>query len=233
MSGATHSRRTIQSLGMAALLLPILAWGVGLAWYVRLIDATPAPVPLADGIVALTGGAERVETALQLLARGQAPRLLLSGIGGGAGLPDLDNHAGVDAPKLAAQITLGRGAQSTRGNAIETANWVRREGIRSLIVVTAAYHMPRALLELQRALPDVSLFPVPVHPQGFTGWRRLRLVAAEFSKFLAARAGLSAFAPERRNTRPGSFSRTHPVSPGAVSPAVSPGPVSPGPAFPG
>ncbi len=209
MSGTADMPRRmarIRILGLAALVLviaPVLAWGVGLAWYVRQVDAAPAPVPFADGIVALTGGAERVETALQLLARGQAPRLLLSGIGGGAGLPELDNRAGVDAPKLAARITLGRGAQSTRGNAIETAAWARREGVRSLIVVTAAYHMPRALLELQRELPDVTLYPMPVRPQGFAGWRRFRLLAAEFTKFLGAEAGLSAYVPDRRNTRPG------------------------------
>ena len=197
------------------LLAPVLAWGAGLAWYIRLVDTIPAPVPPAagpaegivdgpaDGIVALTGGAERVEAALRLLARGEAPRLLLSGIGGGAELADLENGAGIDAARLAARITLGRDAHSTRGNAVETAAWAEREGIRSLIVVTAAYHMPRALLELGRALPEVALHPAPVRPQGVSNWRRLRLTAVEFTKFLGAHAGLSAYAAERRSTRPG------------------------------
>lgn len=198
MSSSVHPRRSACRLGLAALLLvPALAWGIGLGWYFRLTSAVAGPLPLADGIVALTGGAERIETALRLLAQGQAPQLLLSGVGGGAGLPDLDNHTDIPAPELAAQITLGRDAQSTRGNALETAAWAQQRGIRSLIVVTAAYHMPRALLELHRALPGVELFPAPVHPQGFAGWRRLRLVALEFTKFLGAKAGLSALAPER------------------------------------
>ncbi len=202
MKGAIQSRchplRTLRLAALTLLLASLLAWSVGLAWYIRLADAPAGPLPLADGIVALTGGAERVETALQLLARGQAPLLLLSGIGGGAMLPDLDN-GGIDAPNLAGRITLGRLAQSTRGNAVETAAWARRERIASLIVVTAAYHMPRALLELHRALPEVTLYPLPVRPEGFSGWRRLELMAVEFTKYLGAEAGLSVVARERRN----------------------------------
>ena len=179
-------------------LMPVLAWSMGFAWFIRQVDAPTGPVPIAGGIVALTGGAERIDNALQLLADGQAPRLLLSGVGGGAGLPDLDSKADLHTQDLAARITLGRGAQSTRGNALETAAWVRRNAIRSLIVVTAAYHMPRALLELRRELADIALYPVPVRPAGFSGWRRFRLLAIEFTKFLGARSGLSAHIPERR-----------------------------------
>ena len=203
-AGIVHRRPVVlRVLGFATLVLlaPMLAWGAGLLWYIRLIDASPAPVPPADGIVALTGGADRIETALQLLALGQASRLLLSGIGGGARLPELDDRSGVDARLLAERITLGRDALSTRGNAMETAIWVHQEKIRSLIVVTAAYHMPRALLELRRELPDVALYPMPVRPLGFAGWRRLRLVAAEFTKFLGAEAGLSFLVPERQRRR--------------------------------
>ena len=83
------------------------------------------------------------------------------------------------------------------GNAEETAAWVRANAIRSLIVVTAGYHMPRAMTELGRALPEVRLYPVSVVPpamQGPGGVRNagtLRLMAEEYTKWLAARLGLS------------------------------------------
>ncbi len=75
--------------------------------------------------MAFTGGPERVETALRLLAEGRADRLLLSGIGGGAELPELAHRAGVDPLPLATRVTIGRNATTTRGNAAETAAWAR------------------------------------------------------------------------------------------------------------
>mgnify|MGYP002128275913 CR=1 FL=1 len=40
--------------------------------------------------------------------------------------------------------------------------WVRERGFKSLIVVTSNYHMPRAIVELSHAMPDVTLIPFAV-----------------------------------------------------------------------
>ena len=70
-----------------------------------------------------------------------------------------------------------------------------------LIVVTGFYHMPRALTEFRRALPDVRLVPVPVRPpglrrwDGLTHWVGLRLMTEEYMKFLAAQVGLTTLWP--------------------------------------
>lgn len=171
-----------------------LAWAAGFAWFLHIAVETTTPPPPADGIVALTGGAERVETALRLLEEGRARLLLVSGVGGAAEFSALAHRAGV-APSLAPRVTLGRAAASTRGNAAETAEWARANGVRSLIVVTAGYHMPRALAELGNALPEVTLYPVAVLPPALRGERdaaTLRLLAGEYTKWLATEAGLSA-----------------------------------------
>ena len=131
---------------LAVLLLP-LAWLAGFAWFLTAATWRQLPPAHADGIVALTGGADRVEAALRLLAEGRARLLLISGVGRAAGFAELARRAGVPR-RLAPRVTLGRSALSTRGNATETAAWARGNHIRSLIVVTAAYHMPRALAEL-------------------------------------------------------------------------------------
>ncbi len=179
----------------AAALLGALAWAGGLAWFIHAASRTAEPPARADGIVALTGGAGRVEAALRLLAEGRAQRLLVTGIGGGAELPELARAAGVEGAALAGRVTLGRQATTTRGNADETAAWARERGIRSLIVVTAGYHMPRALAELSRALPDVTLYPAPVQPpalrEGVADAATLRLMAEEYTKYLAVALGLS------------------------------------------
>ncbi len=177
---------------IAATLALALAWGGGFAWFLLHVGRLVPPPPVADGIVALTGGPGRVETALRLLAEGRARVALVSGVGGAAEFAALARRAGVD-PALGARVTLGRAAHTTRGNAAETAAWAHANAIRSLIVVTAAYHMPRALTELARTLPEVALHPAPVQPE-HAGWRRL---AGEYSKFLAATVGLTALEAPR------------------------------------
>jgi uncharacterized SAM-binding protein YcdF (DUF218 family) len=188
----------VVSVGLLAVLL---AWGVGFVRFVQQASRIAGPPPHADGIVVLTGGADRIETALRLLAKGDADRLLVSGIGGGADLNDLAHSAGVHRVPVAGQVTLGRGAATTHGNAAETASWARQAGLHSLIVVTAAYHMPRALTEIGRALPGVRLYPAPVLPPGILGadgWPTaagLKLLVEEWNKLLAAKLGLTALEP--------------------------------------
>jgi uncharacterized SAM-binding protein YcdF (DUF218 family) len=186
-------------------LAAIVAWIGGLAWFVHIATRPVPPPPEADGIVALTGGADRVATALRLLRAHRAPRLLLSGIGGGAELPGLAHSADVDPGPLAGDVTLGRRATSTRGNALETAAWVHRHDIRSLIVVTAFYHMPRALTELRRTLPDVTLYPDPVLTPRSGGIGRvvtLRLIVEEYSKYLLSVVGVTDLVPDRMAEAP-------------------------------
>jgi uncharacterized SAM-binding protein YcdF (DUF218 family) len=181
-------KRASQLAAVLALAVLLAACG-GFAWFLHRV-AEPAPIPShADAIAAFSGGPDRVETALRLLADGRADRLLLSGIGGGANLTELAHLAELDPRPLAARVSIGRDATTTRGNALETAAWARANAIHTLLVVTASYHMPRALAELGRALPDVTLYPVPVAPH--EGGLPLRLAAEEYVKFLAAETGLS------------------------------------------
>jgi uncharacterized SAM-binding protein YcdF (DUF218 family) len=149
----------------------------------------------ADGIVVLTGGADRILEGLRLLQDGRAHALLISGVGKGASLDSLAKAAGIDPAPLAARISLGRSATSTIGNADETADWVGRLHLHSLLVVTASYHMMRAITELQRRIPDVALIPAPVLPPALRNrggsFATVRLLAHEYTKWLAAELGLT------------------------------------------
>lgn len=199
------------------LALGILLGGVlpaaGLALFVRQASlARPRPVP-SDAIVVLTGGALRVETGIVLLEAHAADRILISGVGDRVTLASLlatvpprmraepgDRGEGDDtddgaAPSLRDRITLGHDAQTTFGNAAEVAAWTRARGLHSLIVVTAGYHMPRAMAELRAALPGVTLRPYPVHPEA-----DLRVMAVEYVKFLAVELSLALAPPPSRLT---------------------------------
>jgi uncharacterized SAM-binding protein YcdF (DUF218 family) len=198
-------RRLALRLAGWTLLALVVAWDIGLVWFIQFATRPMPPVPEADGIVALTGGAERVETALRLLQAHRAHWLLLSGTGIGVDLAVLAHRAGVDPAPLADQVTLGRQATTTRGNALETAAWARDHDIHTLIVVTAYYHMPRALTELRRALPGVTLYPEPVlrpQPGGFGPVVTLRLTAEEYTKYLLALVGVTTLLPGYEPTPP-------------------------------
>ena len=172
--------------------LLVFAFGAGFAGFVFAAHREPTSPPEADAIVVFTGGAERVETGLHLLAAGRAKLLLISGVAQRAGLDALLHRAGMAEGPIDARITLGRTATTTLGNAEETAEWVRLHQVRSLIVVTAGFHMPRALLELRRALPgDFVLYPMAVQPQATGQLTSLRTLGGEYIKLLAAWAGLS------------------------------------------
>jgi uncharacterized SAM-binding protein YcdF (DUF218 family) len=204
---ARFRRRRFSLLRLALRAAQVLAalWLLGFAIYLggAFSASPPNPMPRADGIVALTGGDERIATALGLLAAQNAPLLLISGAGRGTYLGDFTADDVSAATKDAKDITLGHMADSTHGNALEAAGWAQTHNMHSLIIVTADYHMPRALLEMRHALPGVTLIPDPVRPPAmrkFVSLATLRLLAGEYTKYLVVRAGLreteAAFIPK-------------------------------------
>ncbi|HEY5072019.1 MAG TPA: YdcF family protein [Caulobacteraceae bacterium] len=151
--------------GLAAVLVVAAIWLAGmLAFADRIARLTPANEPApADGIVALTGGSDlRLEEATGLLESGKGRRLLVSGVNRKATRQDVQGVTGAAKPLFDCCVDLGFTAADTLGNARETADWARAMNYRSLILVTADYHMPRAMLELRSALPGVSVTAFPV-----------------------------------------------------------------------
>ena len=180
-------------IALVAVFAIALVWLAGFTIFERDARRVVTAPPVSDGIVALTGGADRIETALRLYADGLAPRLLVSGVGHGADLSEVLHRLPVDPASLANQITLGR-ATDTVGNAAETAAWARQNHLKTLIVVTAGYHMARALREIARELPDIELRAFPVQPPALRtrdGLPTLRLLAAEYDKLLAVWSGFN------------------------------------------
>ena len=183
------------------MLAVILAWGAGFGLFAWRSLQPPGPPPRGDGIVVLTGGGGRIAAAIALLEAHRGRVLLISGVEANLGLADVLRAADVAlAPDtdLASRIMLGHVATSTLGNAIEAADWARANGLHRLIVVTAGYHMPRALDEIEAALPNATLLPYRVLPPGLR--RRhslteslsvLRLLLSEYDKWLLVASGLT------------------------------------------
>lgn len=195
-----RKRRAARGLARVLVLVAafLCAWLAGLFWYAgRIPSEPPDSGERTDAIVVLTGGAGRLSEGLKLLAEGRGKRLFVSGVYRGIDVDALLQLARRKPDDVECCITIGYAADNTAGNARETAEWMRSVGNRSLLLVTANYHMPRSLLEFRRALPDIRIVPHPVFPEAFRhdcwwcGRNSLLLVASEFHKYLAALAGLS------------------------------------------
>ncbi len=152
----------------------------------------------ADGIVVLTGGGARIAEAARLLEQGRGRRLLISGVNRKTGRDALKRLTGLPEATFTCCVDVGYAALDTTGNADETRAWVQTHAFGSLLVVTATYHMPRALAELGHALPGIALMPHPVLPRDLntSGWwlypSTARLLAAEYVKLLSSLARLAA-----------------------------------------
>ena len=186
------SRRLVIGVGGIALGLSVALFSINLASFadrIRHAAAERAPA-VADGVVALTGGAERIADAAFLVSEGRAPRMLISGVNQATTRTELARETPALSSLIDCCVDLGYLAENTRGNAVETAEWSRRHGMRRLIVVTSDYHMPRALAELKDAAPGAEIVPwaVPTARLQAAGWWRdaeaVRLVAVEYLKYL-------------------------------------------------
>jgi uncharacterized SAM-binding protein YcdF (DUF218 family) len=190
---ARKPRRRWRRLLARAVLVVLAVYAAGFVWFLAQIRPDEErPTVRADGIVVLTGGSSRVSDAVELLANGYGRRLLISGVERTNGIADISRTLPDSSPLRNCCIDLDWSAVNTRSNASETRRWARDRSLRSLIIVTSNYHMPRALLELSHAMPDVTLVAYPVigdkwrdEPWWSSG-AAVRLLWLEYMKYLAA-----------------------------------------------
>jgi uncharacterized SAM-binding protein YcdF (DUF218 family) len=175
------------------LVIAAVATAAGFAGFLSQLHGTEARPPrTADGIVVLTGGSSRVSDAMELLADGYGRRLLISGVHPASGASDISRSLPDNQSLLSCCVDLDRSAVNTRSNAAETRRWAHERGFKSLIVVTSNYHMPRAIVELSHAMPDITLIPYAVvgdkwrEEPWWSNGGTLRLVLSEYVKYVAA-----------------------------------------------
>jgi uncharacterized SAM-binding protein YcdF (DUF218 family) len=149
------------------------------------------PGARTDAIVALTGGAQRIGDAIDLLAKGYADRLLITGVNERTSRDQISRLNPGQRRLFECCVDLDYRARNTIGNAIETRRWMEDHRFRSLIVVTSNYHMPRTLVELDNVIPEARKVPYAVVSDSVdpdAWWRSLqttKLLASEYVKFVA------------------------------------------------
>ena len=152
----------------------------------------PPTTPAADAIVVLTGGFQRIDQAVDLLKSGAGKRLLISGVHPTTTGTQIRRNTQSSVDLFKCCVDIGHDAIDTIGNANETANWIRDNGYESILVVTNNYHMPRSLLELRRANPQIRFIAYPVVNSDLKSqnWLRnpttLRTILSEYAKYSVA-----------------------------------------------
>lgn len=156
-----------------------LIWVLGFALWVVLLPDRNDSGRTTDAVVVLTGGPGRVQRGVELLQAGKAKRMLISGVDRSVRPHELAEIVDAPVSLFDCCVDLGREAVDTRSNADETVRWVKKRKYHSLRLVTSAWHMPRARLELSARLDD----DVKIIADAVPGDRPPAAMSREYSKY--------------------------------------------------
>ncbi len=181
----------IKKTFLIALLSSVILWFGGLLFFAWQINHFAAAQPdKTDAIIALTGGRNRITEAVKLLEQGKANKLFISGVAKDISLQHIFNTQHIDSPDIPL-IEIGHKAFNTIGNARETKEWVEKNHIKSIRLVTSNYHLLRSLIEFREQNPELKIIPHPVYSdkiekKWWTSWQTFSLILKEYNKFLYA-----------------------------------------------
>ena len=142
--------------------------------------APPVAKPLNerfDALVVFTGGTKRIDTVREMVNKGFSGRVLISGV-----------HPSVKrawvlrnlSPENRPHVELDYRAQTTRDNVRMTLDWVKKNDIKRLGLITSHYHVPRSLKMFEQAGVDIKIEAFPVFPDKMP----LSYMLHEFHKYI-------------------------------------------------
>ncbi len=174
---------------IAIVLIVCLAWLGGFLWFSHKIYHFPADTSTkTDAIIVLTGGKNRISEAAKLLNQGLGEKLFISGVSKKTSLQDLKNRGDI-ALNNEQDVTLDKRSTNTVENAIEAIEWVKKNHITSIRLVTSNYHILRSQMEFRALDKNLKIIPHPVYSENVSSqwWKNFGsffLIAAEYNKFL-------------------------------------------------
>lgn len=169
-----------------------IAWALGFVLFTRYINSFDIDTNTkTDAIIVLTGGRNRISEGIKLLNENLADKLFISGVPENISIGQIEKQAKIKADDEN-KIELGRKAKNTIENAIETEEWIKKNNIKSIRLVTSSYHIPRSLQEFIVYVTmgnnlEVVLNPIyspNVNHKWWKSWGTFRLLMMEYNKFL-------------------------------------------------
>ncbi|MBP5215137.1 MAG: YdcF family protein [Alphaproteobacteria bacterium] len=165
------------------------AWFAGFVWFSIIINGYGIQENVkTEAVVVLTGGKNRVSEAVKILNNNLADKLFISGVSNKVSINNIENTIG--AKILYPERTyLGYKAKNTIQNAEEVADWLQRNHITSVRLVTSNYHIPRSIAELSAYKLPLTVIPHPVYSDKIAkdwwkSWATFKFIANEYNKYL-------------------------------------------------
>lgn len=124
-----------------------------------------------DNVVVLTGGKDRIRYVLEIIknSRNFKPKnIFISGVHQktnlGAILAANMNVENIEwCEKVGrCRFILGKEARNTLENADEVDNWIRKNKVNKIVLVTSDYHMRRSVMVLKHKNPSIEIIPCAV-----------------------------------------------------------------------
>ncbi len=186
MSGHLKKYLLIALLAFDCIFVP---WFCGFIWFGQKInDYNDYDLKYTDAIVVLTGGRNRIAKAVKLMNNNMAEHLFISGV---------EKHTSLEAIIKSLKISinnpdkveLGYDATDTIGNAREIKDWVEKNNIKSVRLITSNYHIPRSLAEIKAYNLPLEIELTPVYSENvanywWQSWGTFKLIVSEYNKYL-------------------------------------------------
>jgi len=134
--------------------------------------------------VVLTGGQNRIAESLILLDKGLTDIVFISGVN-----PEVTKQDVLSRyyNKYKDRVVLGYKAINTKGNIKEIKEWVEKNNIREIRLITSDYHLYRTLLEFKKFLPNlkIEIFSVKSVDYVFlSSVYNLKMLFSEYNKLI-------------------------------------------------
>jgi uncharacterized SAM-binding protein YcdF (DUF218 family) len=205
---ATQQKKNRRKLRrLLVLAVPVCAWPL-FAWAAAKLLIVKAPLEHADAIVLLSGSTsykERARLAAQLYSEGRVPKIILTNDGQRGSWSTAEQRnpfyyestikelIRLGVPKERIDVLL-RPVSGTYGEATVLRKHLEGQGIRTILVVTSAYHSRRSLWTYYRVFRNtgiqIGLEPAQTGwqtPSPATWWFHLRgwqMVPTEYAKLV-------------------------------------------------
>ena len=148
-----------------------------------------------ETIIVLTGGPNRITNGFDLLEKGYAKVMFISGVNPVVKRFDISKIVNPKNDKRRANlfsccVFLGNKSKDTKSNAEETSDWMLSRDHSKALLVTSLAHMPRSIIEFHNNAPDIDVTPWPIITKMHYKWynpRNYKTIILEYLRYTVIR----------------------------------------------